>query len=417
MSHSHTRRIVKVNVCDWGADSMQVRVFPLFFRFAGDSLQAVGWLPSGKLLAAVFLWTVLVQRSHTLRLREVEFRLNACRSLIHNSVIIPSGCPGGFEAARRFVIIHFRHARVGEPVAMLASTRFQFAVSQLTTLRWDLPEELCHCVEHGFDAISLWRAKVSDVGIGTARELLQQAGVRVSSLHWAGGFTGSDGQTFDESLADCHEAIETAEQLACPVLTVYAGCRGGHTLSHARRLVRQALAELAPAAASAGVTLALKPVRPLEAPGCGFMASLEATQALLADVNHEYVGLALDLWSFADDSFLMRSWDLLVRHIRLVMMADRNGPFDCEQDRLLPGAGRLPLDRCLRALVDAGYQGDIEIDPVGETVMQAGYEATLAAMGQYRDELGRMLRRPQPRRRAVAMLPVLAEAAIRLGHP
>lgn len=300
---------------------------------------------------------------------------------------------------------------------MLTSTRFQFAVSQLTTLRWDLPEELCHCVEHGFDAISLWRAKVSDVGTGTAQELLQQAGVRVSSLHWAGGFTGSDGQTFDESLADCREAIETAEQLACPVLTVYAGCRGGHTLSHARRLVRQALAELAPAATAAGVTLALKPAREPESLGGGFMSSLEETQAVIADVDQDHVGLALDLWAFADDPFLRESWDLLVRHTRLVLVADRSGPLDFEQERLLPGAGRLPLDWCLRALADAGYQGDIEIDPVGEAVSQAGYEATLAAISQYRDELGRMLRRPQPRRRAAAMPPVLAEAGVRPGHP
>ena len=300
---------------------------------------------------------------------------------------------------------------------MLTSTRFQLAVSQLTTLRWDLPEELCHCVEHGFDAISLWRAKVSDVGTGTAQELLQQAGVRVSSLHWAGGFTGSDGQTFDESLADCREAIETAEQLACPVLTVYAGCRGGHTLSHARRLVRQALAELAPAATAAGVTLALKPAREPESLGGGFMSSLEETQAVIADVDQDHVGLALDLWAFADDPFLRESWDLLVRHTRLVLVADRSGPLDFEQERLLPGAGRLPLDWCLRALADAGYQGDIEIDPVGEAVSQAGYEATLAAISQYRDELGRMLRRPQPRRRAAPMPPVLAEAGVRPGHP
>ena len=300
---------------------------------------------------------------------------------------------------------------------MLTSTRFQLAVSQLTTLRWDLPEELCHCVEHGFDAISLWRAKVSDVGTGTAQELLQQAGVRVSSLHWAGGFTGSDGQTFDESLADCREAIETAEQLACPVLTVYAGCRGGHTLSHARRLVRQALAELAPAATAAGVTLALKPAREPESLGGGFMSSLEETQAVIADVDQDHVGLALDLWAFADDPFLRESWDLLVRHTRLVLVADRSGPLDFEQERLLPGAGRLPLDWCLRALADAGYQGDIEIDPVGEAVSQAGYEATLAAISHYRDELGRMLRRPQPRRRAAAMPPVLAEAGVRPGHP
>jgi sugar phosphate isomerase/epimerase len=147
------------------------------------------------------------------------------------------------------------------------------------------------------------------------------------------------------------------------------------------------------------------------------MSSLEETQAVIADVDQYHVVLALDLWAFADDPFLRESWDLLVRHIRLVLVADRSGPLDFEQERLLPGAGRMPLDWCLRALADAGYQGDIEIDPVGEAVSQAGYEATLAAISQYRDELGRMLRRPQPRRRAAAMPPVLAEAGVRPGHP
>ena len=329
---------------------------------------------------------------------------------------MPRGFSGGVTEATRIHHHPPRQARIGEPVAMLTSARFRLAVSQLTTLRWDLPEELCHCVEHGFDAISLWRTKVSDVGIGAARELLQQAGVRVSSLHWAGGFTGSDGQTFEESLADCHEAIDTAEQLDCPVLTLYPGTRGGHTLTHARRLVRQAVVDLAPAAATAGVTLALQPACEPEAPGGGFMSSLEETHGVIADVDQHHVGLALDLWSFADDPFLLNSWDLLVRHVRLVLVADRRGPPDFEQERLLPGAGRLPLDQCLRALADAGYQGDIEIDPVGEAVGQAGYEATLSAISQYRNELGRILRRPQPLQRVGTMPSVFANAGAEVGH-
>ena len=89
----------------------------------------------------------------------------------------------------------------------------RFAVSQLTTLRWELPEELCHCIEHGFDAISLWRPKLSDLRLTEARSLLKQAGVQVACLQWAGGFTGSDGRTFQESVDDCCEAIDTAEQL------------------------------------------------------------------------------------------------------------------------------------------------------------------------------------------------------------
>ena len=266
---------------------------------------------------------------------------------------------------------------------MRSSTSLPIAVSQLTTLRWELPEELCHCVEHGFDAISLWRPKLSDTGVAYARELLQQAGVRVSSLQWAGGFTGSDGRTFEESLADCQEAIETAEQLACPVLTIYAGSRGGHTLSHARRLVRHALRELAPAAEAAGVTLAFKPIHHREVAGGGFMARLEEAVSLIEEVDEAGLGLALDLWSFADDPWLSSGMEQFLQHVRLVLVADRKGPMHEDQERLPPGAGNLPLKQQLASLLDAGYQGDIEIDPVGERVMQTGYEETLAAIGRY----------------------------------
>ena len=80
-----------------------------------------------------------------------------------------------------------------------------------------------------------------------ARELLDSAGVRVSSIQWPGGFTGSEGQTFQESFEDAYEAIDIAEQLHCPFVVLRTGARAG-IRSHARRLIQLALAELAPAA-------------------------------------------------------------------------------------------------------------------------------------------------------------------------
>ena len=113
---------------------------------------------------------------------------------------------------------------------MLSSTALRIAVSQIATLRWDLGEELCHYREHGFEAISLWRQKISDVSLFEARELLSTSGVRVSSLQWPGGFTGSEGHTFQESLEDACEAIDAAEQLHCPLIVLHPGGRAGHTL-------------------------------------------------------------------------------------------------------------------------------------------------------------------------------------------
>jgi sugar phosphate isomerase/epimerase len=87
---------------------------------------------------------------------------------------------------------------------------FQIAISQTTTARWDLPLEAERLAANGFTAISVWRPKVSDLGIDAAAKVIVQAGLGVVSVLWAGGFTGGDGRSFDESVADAVEAVEMA---------------------------------------------------------------------------------------------------------------------------------------------------------------------------------------------------------------
>ncbi len=293
---------------------------------------------------------------------------------------------------------------------MRSNTSLRFAVSQLTTLRWELPEELCHCIEHGFDSISLWRPKLSDLSLTEARSLLRQAGVQVASLQWAGGFTGSDGRSFQESVDDCCEAIDTAEQLAADTLVVYAGCRGGHTLSHARRLVLHALEELVPVAAAAGVSLVLKPIRSPAAPGCGFLTTLAEAIEVVEAVDHPQLGLAVDLWAYADDPVAFGDYGRLAHHARQLSIADRKGPLHADQERLPPGQGSLPLTGRLESLLRAGFRGVVELDPVGETVARDGYETTLAAVGRYATSAASRLGQVASRCPA-GRTPLLAEAA------
>ena len=300
----------------------------------------------------------------------------------------------------------------GDAAAMRSMCSLRFAVSQLTTLRWELPEELCHCIEHGFNAISLWRPKLSDISVTEARSLLERAAVQVACLQWAGGFTGSDGRTFRESVDDCCEAIDTAEQLEADTLVVYAGCRGGHTLSHARRLVLHALQELAPIAAAAGVSLAVKPIREPAAPSCGFLTTLAEAVDVIEAVDHPQVGLAIDLWAYADDATAFRDCSHLTRHIRHVSIADRHGPLHADQERLPPGRGGLPLARRLEALFRAGFCGVVEIDPVGETVAREGYEATLAAVGRYATGIASRIGQPNTLRQRVHHSTQFAETGV-----
>jgi len=80
------------------------------------------------------------------------------------------------------------------------------ATSQLTTLRWDLSREIAGLAAHGLTSLAMWRPKLPDSGAAAAAAVLGTAGIRASSLQWAGGFTGGDGRSFAESVADAVEA-------------------------------------------------------------------------------------------------------------------------------------------------------------------------------------------------------------------
>lgn len=251
---------------------------------------------------------------------------------------------------------------------------FDVAVSQLTSPRWDLQEEADRAAAHGFDAISLWRPKVSDVGAAAAAAIVSLAGIRVSSLQWAGGFTGGDGRSFAESVSDAVEAIETAATLEAPVLVVHSGCRGGHTRSHAARLLVQALETLAPVAARAGVTMALKPAHPGGAVGCDFLGGLTEAVDIIGRFADPTVRLAVDLWHFGDAPAIDPLLPRLAGSAAIVHVADRCGGPAAHADRLPAGHGRLPLERLVGELLGHGYRGAVEFDPVGEAVEILGYD-------------------------------------------
>ena len=254
---------------------------------------------------------------------------------------------------------------------------FQVAISQLTTSRSDLSEEIASLAGHGFDCLSLWRAKLSDIGHTAAASMLTGAGIRVSSLQWAGGFTGGDGRTFAESIEDAAEAIDTAAAVGAPILVIHSGCRGGHTRAHARRLLVQALETLAPLANRAGVVLAVKPLHAAAAPGCSFLTRAIDALDLVENLSDSAVRLAVDLWQFADDPELPRLLPRLAAATAVVQVADRIGPPTIELERLPAGHGTLPLESLVLALVDQGYGGTFEFDPVGDTVAAIGYDRVL----------------------------------------
>lgn len=263
----------------------------------------------------------------------------------------------------------------------------QLSISETTTFRWSFEQDVERYAAAGVSAIGVWRHKLSDCQLTAALDLLRRAGLKVSHLSWAGGFTAGNGCSYRESIDDAVEAIHTAANLHCSTLLLYSGPRCGHTVSHARRLFRAALEELAPVADELAVTLAIEPMHPACAADWTFLTSLDDTLSLLETVAHRRVKMVLDTYhlGFAEpgDS-AARQVDNLAQglaraasQVALVQLGDGREPPCGEQNRCRLGEGIVPLREIVAALRAGGYDGYYDVELLGEEFEAADYHGLL----------------------------------------
>lgn len=260
----------------------------------------------------------------------------------------------------------------------------RLSMNELTTMRWSFEEDVEEFAQAGFDGIGIWREKLSDVGEAKGVELLRRKGLSCSNLLWAGGFTGSDGKPFRDSVNDAIEAIRTAAAVQAECLVLYSGAWGGHVRSHAQRLVANALKELLPFAEEFGVPLALEPTHP----GCGnewtFLNTIDETLELIDPHENPFLKVALDTYHFG----LQEELDLerlaqVAHRIGIVHLGDGHTVPQGEQDRCLLGKGRVPLRRILLTLMEAGYEGFLDVELIGESVEQYDYPTLIRESRDY----------------------------------
>ncbi len=253
----------------------------------------------------------------------------------------------------------------------------RMAVSELSTYRWSFEEDVLRYKEHGFGAIGVWRPKLSDCGEAKGRELLLDQKLKVSSLNWAGGFTGSDGRTFSESIHDALDAIEVAAQLEADCLVVLAGSRSGHTRNHAKRLLSQALKILAEAAQAVGIQLAVEPMHVGCAHEFTFLTSIPDTLDVISGIGRSNCGIVFDCYHMAQDENAMDWLPSIVPFIRLVQLGDAKRAPMGEQNRCLLGDGIVPLASIVQVIERHGFEGYYEVELLGEDIEHYDYSEIL----------------------------------------
>ncbi|GIX00568.1 MAG: xylose isomerase [Pirellulaceae bacterium] len=249
----------------------------------------------------------------------------------------------------------------------------RLSVCQLSTFRWNFEEDVLQYHAAGYDAIGVWRPKLSDYGEEKAAELLNEHGLKVSSLHWIGGFTGSDGRSAREAMYDALDAVQTAADIGAQTVVAIAGGRGGHTRRHAHRLVRRALTELAEAAQAVNVQLAIEPMHV----GCGTdvscINSIPQCLDLICEIGNPHLGMVFDCYHLALNSDVLVWLEAIVPHVRLVQLGDTKHAPIGQQNRCLLGAGCIPLPQIVKTFHEQGYAGFFEIELLGQSLESIPY--------------------------------------------
>ena len=253
----------------------------------------------------------------------------------------------------------------------------RMSMNQLSTFSWTFEEDVLRYAQAGYAAIGVWRSKLSDFGEERGIELLREQGLQVSNLMWAGGFTGSDGRSYHESLHDAFEAIRLASDLEASCLVVYTGSRAGHTYNHARRMSRKAIERLLPVAEEFGVTLAIEPVHPDTGGEWTFLHSLDDTIEFLDSISTPELKLAFDTYHLAQSEVDLEKVESIGTRVGIVHLADALRLPTGEPNCCLVGEGRVPIAPIVSALCDGGYRGFYDVKLMGEDLELHSYEQIL----------------------------------------
>lgn len=257
------------------------------------------------------------------------------------------------------------------------------SMNEITTLRWSLEEDIVRYQQAGFRSIGIWRQKLTVGDEEQAIDYIAGSGMQVSSLLWAGGFTGSDGRTLEECILDAAEALRHAAALQAGCLELIAGGRNNHTFRHADRLLRLALDELLPLAEDLGVPLALTPMHPACAADWTFQTDLASTVAFIREYQTRLLKLAYDTYHFPLGMRQRHLLTGLAPHTAIVHLSDRRLPPSVDQECCLLGCGAVPLAEIVSTLHAAGYSGPFDVKLVVPDVHANNYWSILEHTQMY----------------------------------
>ncbi|WP_278236382.1 sugar phosphate isomerase/epimerase family protein [Isoptericola sp. AK164] len=261
------------------------------------------------------------------------------------------------------------------------------SLNTATVKHASLPEAVQAAAAAGMGAVGLWRHQVAEHGAETARTIVEDAGLTVSSLCRGGFLTAATDEGVRDAIAENTRAIEEAAAVGTRELVFVVGGLPGSSpeappapgtdrdVVAARARVADRLADLAPIAAEHDVRIVLEPLHPMFAADRAVISTLGQALDLSAPFDARTVGVVVDTYHVWWDPELRGSIERAGREGRIAsyQVCDWNLPFGATalNSRGHVGDGYIDFATISSWVRDAGYTGDVETEIFNEGIWAA----------------------------------------------
>jgi sugar phosphate isomerase/epimerase len=240
----------------------------------------------------------------------------------------------------------------------------RLSLNQRTTARWSLAEAVAGALAAGIPSIGLWREPVAEHGLAASVDLIAASGLRVSSLCRGGYFT--DPATLASALDDNYAALDEAAALGARALVIVAGglAVGDRDIRGARERTVEAIGVLVERAHDRGVALAIEAMHPIFAADRGVFSTLAQCLDIAEAFDPADVGVVVDTFHTWWDPDLLVQIARAAGRILSYQVSDWITPLPADTllSRGMMGDGHIDYAPITRAVSDAGYRGDVEVE-------------------------------------------------------
>jgi sugar phosphate isomerase/epimerase len=266
----------------------------------------------------------------------------------------------------------------------LSGVHPRLGLNSLSTAGWPLERDLELYADLGVGRAGLYLDKLVACGEGRAVDLVADAGLQVDHV-FARGVVPADPGSWEADRRRLLGALELAESLGAPVLTITTGAGGRMSWDESAAAMAEALEPVVAEARQRSITLAIEQTLPVRVE-VGFVHSF-ADSVALAERLGEGIGVVLE----AGYCFAERDLEVSVRSaastLAVVQLSDLVVPSAAIPDRAVPGDGDIPLDHIVGLALGNGYPGAFELEMLGPRIEAEGYEPACRRAVAFLDEL------------------------------